>query len=140
MWQLFVGPLLQLDIDGGVEGARVGGLSGGKVDVLDDVSGHSLPQLLLKYGLPERRTSAQTSITHQVSNTSCSPDKLEYVFMFACACVCVCARVGLIYHQGQLIFHRFLFALFDYGMSMRATPTRREKRPEAIHHRIDPRA
>lgn len=82
VWQLFVCPLLQFNIYGGVEGSRVRGLSGGKVDVLDDVGGDSLPQLLLQYGLPESRTSAQTSL----SNTSCSPHKLEYIF----TCVCVC--------------------------------------------------
>lgn len=52
VWQLLVGPLLELDVHRGVEGARVHGLGGGQVDVLDHVGGHALPELLLQDGLP----------------------------------------------------------------------------------------
>lgn len=88
MWQLFVRPLLQFDVHRGVEGARVHGLRGGKVDVLDDVSGDSLPQLLLQYGLPESRKSAQTSITPRPADTTWAPDAPRYNFTFVCVCVC----------------------------------------------------
>jgi len=53
--QLLVGPLFQLDVHRGVEGARVQGLGGGQVDVLDHMGGHALPQLLLQHGLPAGR-------------------------------------------------------------------------------------
>lgn len=82
VWQLFVRPLLQFNVYSGVEGSRVRGLSSRKVDVLDDVSGDSLPQLLLQDGLPEGRKSATR---HSLSSVSCSPDKLEYIFTRVCA-------------------------------------------------------
>lgn len=47
MRQLLVCPLFELDVHGGVEGTRVHGLGCRQVDVLDDVGGHTLPQLLL---------------------------------------------------------------------------------------------
>ena len=47
MRQLLVGPLLELDVHRGVEGARVHGLGSRQVDVLDHMGGHTLPQLLL---------------------------------------------------------------------------------------------
>ena len=48
----------------------------------------------------------------------------------------------LIYHKGLLIFHSFLFALCDYGISIHISPippTRVAQRshPLAIHHSID---
>lgn len=47
MRQLLVRPLFELDVHSGVEGARVHGLGCRQVDVLDDMCGHALPQLLL---------------------------------------------------------------------------------------------
>lgn len=54
MWKLLVGPLLELDIYGGVKGTRVHCLGSRQVDVLNHMGGNTFPQLPLQDGLPGR--------------------------------------------------------------------------------------
>lgn len=48
MGKLLVGPLLEFDVDGGVEGAGVHGLGSRQVYVLNHMGGNAFPQLLLQ--------------------------------------------------------------------------------------------
>lgn len=52
VWKLLVGPLLELDVYGGVKGTRVRCLSSRQVDVFNHMGGNAFPQLFLQDGLP----------------------------------------------------------------------------------------